>query len=134
MAFGRHQGDDAPLSEINVTPLVDVMLVLLVIFIICAPLMAQALKVDLPKTGGTPLAEVDRLTVEISAHGIVRIDGTPVSETTLAAITTDRLHAAPDTVVEIAADASVSYGVVAKTLSRLRRAGADRLAFTTQPE
>ena len=122
------------MSEINVTPLVDVMLVLLVIFIVCAPLMAQALRVDLPQVKADAAAEADRVTVEVGPGGSFFLDGTETGgAAALTARLTERLAADPDLVVELAADGEAAYQRVAEAIALLREAGAARVAFATSP-
>ncbi|MFZ5521815.1 MAG: ExbD/TolR family protein [Pseudomonadota bacterium] len=137
MAFGRLERGPrpAPMSEINMTPLIDVMLVLLVIFMLTAPLMASSLKLDLPSTEA---AQPD----------------TPDGEVVELALTTDgRLHWADDVVqpaeldrrlrqvaqrnprqeVQLRADRAVPYGRVAELIGALQQAGLSRIAFVAEP-
>jgi len=133
MAFGQHPGDaDEPISDINVTPLVDVMLVLLVIFIILAPLFAQALRVDLPTAEAPPSAEPVVADLTLKADGSLALDGNPVAVADLPARLAERQAREPELVVRLSADEAVAYGKVAKLLSRIREAGVERLAFRTR--
>jgi len=133
MAFGQHAGDpDEPISEINVTPLVDVMLVLLVIFIILAPMFAQALRVNLPKAQAPASAEPVVADLTVSAGGGLRLDDRPVSRDRLPGILSRRLKQDPKLVVRISADRSVPYGRMAKLLSSVQNAGVSRIAFRTR--
>jgi biopolymer transport protein ExbD len=132
MATRTQSNNDAPMAEINVTPLVDVMLVLLVIFIVMAPLFAQALRVDLPQTQAPPLAEPKILDVEITRAGDVRVDHQPVAAQALAATIRNALAATPDLVIRLGADQAVPYGQVAQVIADLQQAGAEKLAFATE--
>ncbi|MFA9462539.1 ExbD/TolR family protein [Thiohalorhabdus sp. Cl-TMA] len=133
MAFGQHAGDaDDPISDINVTPLVDVMLVLLVIFIILAPMFAQALRVDLPKAEAPPSAEPVVADLSVSAGGDLHLDNRPVSSQELPGLLKARLKEEPKLVLRLSADRSVPYGRMAQLLSRVRGAGVERIAFRTQ--
>ena len=133
MAFGQHAGDpEEPISDINVTPLVDVMLVLLVIFIILAPLFAQALRVDLPEAEAPPSAEPVVADLTLQANGKLSLDGRTVSAEALPDLLAKRQAAEPELVVRLSADEAVPYGEVAQLLSRIREAGVERLAFRTR--
>jgi biopolymer transport protein ExbD len=133
MAFGQHPGDaDEPISEINVTPLVDVMLVLLVIFIILAPLFAQALRVDLPEAEAPPSAEPVVADLTLAKGGELALDGEPVAAAELPALLAERQADEPQLVVRLSADEAVPYGKVATLLARIREAGVERLAFRTR--
>jgi biopolymer transport protein ExbD len=130
------QGDaDDVMSEINVTPLVDVMLVLLVVFIVTAPLLANAIKVQLPKTATTaPIETKKAVTLSVDAQGRVYVDKT---ETSLARIESElkALHGAqPDLAVHLSADESSNYGLVAKVMAAVDRAGVSKLSVVTLNE
>lgn len=135
MAFGRLERPRGsnPMSEINMTPLIDVMLVLLVIFMLTAPLMTSSLKLDLPRTEGTQAQPPDpqALRLSLQASGELQVDDE--------AITLDGLKArlAPlkgsDTEVHLRADTAVPYGRVAEVLGLLQQAELHRIAFMAQP-
>jgi biopolymer transport protein TolR len=122
---------DRPIGEINVTPLVDVMLVLVVIFIISAPLLAQAIKVNLPRTESTEAAEpvVTRLTLHADGH--IELDGVPVTTDELSQRLVEHVAVQRDLVLSLDADASVAYQRVAELLAEARRAGVQRLSLET---
>ncbi len=133
MALGLDSGDhERPLSEINVTPLVDVMLVLLVIFILLAPLFAQALRVDLPRTGAPPLTEPTVVDLVVTADGGLRLDGEPLAAGALAAELGRRMAAEPRLVLRLGADRATPYQRLAEVLSRLEEMGVRRLAFAVR--
>ena len=136
MALGsfNSQGTQMPTAEINMTPLVDVMLVLLIIFIITAPLMTHSVKVDLPRAASTPTPEKPMtLQVTINADNRIHVGDDPVDRNGLA----DRFRAAVarDAQVELhlKADRAARYEAVAETMSAARRAGLTRIGFVTQP-
>ncbi|MFW5397467.1 MAG: outer membrane transport energization protein ExbD [Candidatus Accumulibacter regalis] len=136
MAFGSFEntGSSQPMAEINTTPLVDVMLVLLVIFIITAPLFHDAVPIELPRVDASRLDDPPRvLSVAIDAAGDVFIDGQPVERSEMAA----RLLAisAGDGQVELhlRADRGTRYERVAEVLADAQRAGLVKIAFVTEP-
>ena len=135
MAFASlDSDDDAPLAEINMIPLIDVMLVLLVIFMVTAPLLTHAVKVDLPKAASTPnQAKADAIQLAIDATGHILWNGQSVDEAGLA----ERLAAAaarsPQPEMHLRADRSTPYERVAQTLSAAARAGLSRIGFVTDP-
>jgi biopolymer transport protein ExbD len=136
MAMGSFnaQNHQMPTAEINMTPLVDVMLVLLIIFIITAPLMTHSVPVDLPRAASTPTPEKPMtLQVSINAENAIFVGAAPVDRDTLE--TKFREAVAQDANVEmhLKADRSTRYETVAETMSAARRAGLTKIGFVTQP-
>ncbi|ACT49354.1 MULTISPECIES: ExbD/TolR family protein [Methylovorus] len=135
MAFSTSNDADEVLSEINITPLVDVMLVLLVAFIVTIPVLNNAITVNLPKTAPTQPAEQKKaVSLSVDAQGKVFID-----KRELAVADVERelkaLHAAdPDLSLHLSSDESVNYGTVAKVMAAIERAGITRLAVLTNAE
>ena len=124
-----------PRSEINVTPFVDVMLVLLIIFMVTAPLIQQGIEIDLPKTQSEGLtSDEERLVITVKAKGEIFVQRAEVEpaelETKLKAI----LETRQNKEVFLRADAKVPYGLVARALASLRLAGATRIGMVTEPE
>ncbi len=136
MAFGRleRRVGAAPMSDINMTPLIDVMLVLLVIFIIAAPLMASSLKLDLPKTtGGSPSQAREVLLLAIDAEGRLHLGDEPTNASALSERV--RAVARKDKAAEVhlRADSRVPYGRVAELIGLVQDAGLSRIGFVTEP-
>jgi len=121
-----------PVSEINVTPLVDVMLVLLVIFILTAPLLAQSIKVNLPQTVKAEAAEPTVVRLSLHADGHYELAGKEIAATTLGDELSKQIKLQPDLVLSLEADASVPYQQVAQLLAIARGAGLKRLSLATQ--
>ena len=136
MTFGRLErgGQAAPISEINVTPLVDVLLVLVVILLVTAPLMASALRLDLPQAAGARPADAPRfLAVSIDAQGQLFVNDRPASPSELAERLAQAARDNPDTELHLRADQAVPYGRVAEVLGVAQQAGLSRIAFVAQP-
>ncbi len=122
------------MSEINVTPLVDVMLVLLVIFLITAPLMGSALRLDLPasEVSSAPVPS-HSLSLSIDPQGLVFIDDKPVALEALPAVLAMQASADASVEVQLRADQSVPYGRVAELMGLLQKAGLTKVALAVQP-
>ena len=126
------QNDYAPMSEINVTPLVDVMLVLLVIFMVTAPFLLQAVPVNLPKTAPVAkLLPVKKLELIIDAQGQVYVDQEAVAGDDLETRLKTLLEAEPELAVQLKADYRVPYGRIAEVMAAVTRAGIVRMSFVT---
>jgi biopolymer transport protein ExbD len=137
MAFGdfNRTSGSAPMAEINMIPLIDVMLVLLVIFIITAPLLTHSVKIDLPKASSTPnLTKPDNIQLAIDAQGKVFWNG----ETLERSAWRERMQGAakhsPQPEVHIRADAAAAYGKVAVVLADAAKAGLTRIGFVSNPD
>jgi len=129
------QSDYTPMSEINVTPLVDVMLVLLVIFMVTAPFLLQAVPVNLPKTAAVAKLEpVKAVELIIDAQGQVYVDQNEVAGTDLENRLKALLLVNQDVNVQIKADYRVPYGRIAEVMAAVSRAGIARLSFVTSAE
>ncbi len=131
MAF-NNGSDDGMMSEINVTPLVDVMLVLLVVFIITAPLLApQSLKINLPKTDSVQQNDKpQKVSLMVDAQGNIELDNMHVSDQGLAEILKQRA-AEPQFQLQIEADSAVPYGRIAELMALAQHAGVSKLSFIT---
>jgi biopolymer transport protein ExbD len=133
MAFKTQEdsGDDV-MGEINVTPFVDVMLVLLVVFIVTAPLLTQAVHVNLPKTAETAAPEEkEAVYISVNAKGKVFIDKTEIALEAFEKELLARKAADPEIALNLNADDAVQYGVVAKVMSSIERSGITKLAVLT---
>ncbi|MFZ2407551.1 MAG: ExbD/TolR family protein [Methylobacter sp.] len=127
-------GDDDVMGEINVTPLVDVMLVLLVVFIVTAPLLTQAVHVNLPKTAETaPPEEKEAVYISVDAKGKVFIDKTEIALEAFETELLTRKAADPEIALNLNADDAVQYGTVAKVMSSIERSGITKLSVLTIP-
>ncbi len=132
MAFD--QSSDDSLSQINVTPLVDVMLVLLIIFMVTAPILQQGVSVDLPQLETGPMTgdQEDQLVVAVTREGVVHLNDAPLElealQTKLAAIVQER----PGRTVYLRADQNVLYGRVVEVMAAVRQAGIIKLAMVTE--
>jgi biopolymer transport protein TolR len=128
------------MGEINVVPYIDVMLVLLIIFMVTAPLLAQGVKVDLPKASADPLPPEaqEPLVLSIDKQGrmYLNVGGTPnspVAEDTIEARAAAALRRAPDRAVLLKADETIPYGRAIDAMVILQHAGAKKVGFITEP-
>ena len=136
MAFGTMNGGNRPppLSEINVVPLVDVMLVLLVIFIITAPLLTHSVKVDLPKASSNPnITQPDHIEFALGEDATLYWNGEPVTMDQLAPRFAATAQQNPNIELHIRADRHVHYEHVARVMSIAAKAGLVRIGFVTDP-
>jgi biopolymer transport protein TolR len=135
MAFGRLErtAGSQPMGEINMTPLIDVMLVLLVIFMITAPLMTSSLKLDLPRSDAASPSEAPRfLAVAITLDGELFLGDEKLAPEAFSARIAEASRQTPDIEVQLRADKRTSYGQVTELLGRLQKAGLNRIAFVTE--
>jgi biopolymer transport protein TolR len=122
------------MSEINVTPLVDVMLVLVVIFIITAPLLATSIRLDLPRTDAGQAGDTSRfVTVVMDPAGQIHLNDKPVSLEQLAQQLQETASQNPDTEVQLRADQGVPYGRVVEVMGAAHKAGLNRIGFVAEP-
>lgn len=133
MPEGNNQHPEGPLSDINVTPLVDVMLVLLIIFMVTAPMLTMGVHVNLPRTAAGPLeAQKPPIIVSITQRGEIYVDDRRIDPAALDA-EIDRAvklgHLAP---VYLKADREVPYGIVVQVMGRLKAAGVEKLGMVTE--
>ncbi|HEY8707267.1 MAG TPA: biopolymer transporter ExbD [Burkholderiaceae bacterium] len=136
MAFGRLERSSrpTPMSDINMTPLIDVMLVLLVIFMISAPLMTSSLKLDLPKAEGAQPNDAPRfISVALDPQGKLYFGDEALDAAAFAARVLDAARKNPNTEVQLRADTSVPYGRVAEVIGVVQKAGLTRIGFVTEP-
>jgi biopolymer transport protein TolR len=126
--------NDRLMSEINVTPLVDVMLVLLIIFMVTAPMMMQGVDVALPETTSEPLAaEKEHLIVSIDPKGQIFINEFQVSLDVLSNKLSKILEGKPDKEAYLRADKNIPYGTVVRVMAEIKAAGIDKLGMVTVP-
>ncbi|TWH75949.1 outer membrane transport energization protein ExbD [Azomonas agilis] len=131
MAFSTQESDEV-LSEMNITPLVDVMLVLLVVFIVAAPMLTNAIPINLPKTEAVaPANQKDPLIVSIDGSGKLFLDKDEIQPELLESNLRSAKEQNADLRVQLQADDQVDYGVVAKAMASIERAGITKLAIIT---
>jgi biopolymer transport protein ExbD len=132
--FERGQAPSQPMAEINVTPLVDVMLVLLVIFIITAPLLAYAIRLDLPDVKAAPVASrTEAIKLSIDADGRVFWNADPVDAKDLAARLTAAARKTPQPDLHLRADKATRFERVAEVMAAAQDAGLSKIGFVTEP-
>ncbi len=134
MSFGRLERTQGaqPFSEINVTPLVDVMLVLVVIFIITAPLLASSIRLDLPRSDAAQANEVPQfVTLVVDKRGQAFLNDQPVSAGQMAQSLRQSAARNPDTEVQLRADETVPYGRIVEVMGIAQKAGLNRIGFVT---
>jgi biopolymer transport protein ExbD len=136
MAFGsfNHHRQQGPMADINVTPMVDVMLVLLVIFIISAPMFTHAVKLDLPRAQAQANPQQPAsVSLAIDARGQVYWNDEAVAPTALAARLAEASKLDPQPELQLRADKNTRYEVVAQVMAAAQTAGLGKLGFVTEP-
>ena len=138
MAFGRLERTTGPqpMGEINMTPLIDVVLVLLVIFMVTAPLMTSSLKLDLPQAEGAQAATDNApfLALAIDAEGKLYLNEELLDPESFGQRLAEKAQANPLLEVQLRADKNVPYGQVAGLIGQVQQAGLSRIAFVADPE
>lgn len=128
------KGKRSLVSDINVTPMVDVMLVLLIIFMVTAPMMTQGLDVNLPETTAKPLRQDDNpVIISIDAKGGIALGNIKGDLTILRQELQKLAKADPDKTILLKADTKVAYGLVAQVMADVKEAGFDKLGMVTKP-
>jgi len=133
MAFKTQSENEDAMSEINVTPLVDVMLVLVIILLVTAPLLTQSVHVALPKTAETTANVTEQpLQLGIDAQGVIALNKQPLANlTALETILKSELVKNPEVALHLYADQGVVYGKVAEVMATVQHAGIAKIAFVT---
>uniref|UniRef100_A0A7V6CE93 Biopolymer transporter ExbD n=1 Tax=Thermodesulfobacterium geofontis TaxID=1295609 RepID=A0A7V6CE93_9BACT len=123
-------------GEINVIPLVDIVLVILIIFMITAPLLTSGIEVELPKTKDTPITQKEEqpLKITITKEGKIKLYGEEITLNSLVLWIAEAKKNNLIKEIQIEADKNCPYGIVAKVLSELKKAGIEELGLLTQPE
>jgi|SRR4051812_3639332 biopolymer transport protein TolR len=134
MSFGGRNDNRGIMAEINVTPLVDVMLVLLVIFMVTAPMMQQGVQVNLPKADAKAMTQAEEtVMVTVEANGRISINKDVVAPADLKQKLSTMFASRSKKEVFLKADAGVPYGDVVKTMADIKGAGIERLGMVTEP-
>jgi biopolymer transport protein TolR len=128
---GRRIG--ATLSEINIIPLVDVVLVLLLIFMLTAPMMYRGIDVNLPRASTKPTAVEERLVLTVTKDQALYLNDRRVTPASLEDNLREAFRNRADKTLYLKADAGLNYGTVVETMDRVRRAGIERLGMVTEP-
>ena len=126
-------GTRSTLAEINVIPLVDVVLVLLLIFMLTAPLMYRGIDVNLPKTAGKPTVTEERMEVTLTKDQQIYLNGKPLALASLEQTLRDTFKNRTDKTLYLKADQALQYGFVVETMDRIRKSGIEKLGMVTEP-
>ena len=134
MAFDLNDGDDEVIATINVTPLVDVMLVLLIIFMVAAPMLHQGVEVALPQVANDPLPlrDEDPMVITVAKNQLVYIKDNPVQPSQLTETLLPLMESREDQAVFLKADRDVPYGLVLEVIDIVNRAGTFRIGLVTE--
>jgi len=135
MAFGRQEDSEEVMSEINMTPLVDVMLVLLIIFIITIPVMKHSVNVDLPRASNQPeAAKPETIRLSVAADGSYFWNENRIEDAALEAMLTQNAAKEPQPELHIRGDREVRYERVAQVMAAAQHAGLKKIGFITEPK
>jgi len=121
------------LAEINIIPLVDVVLVLLLIFMLTAPLMYRGIDVNLPKTAGKPTVTEERMELTLTKEQKIYLNGKPLALGGLEEALRDTFKSRTDKTLYLKADQALQYGFVVETMDKVRRSGIEKLGMVTEP-
>jgi biopolymer transport protein TolR len=121
------------LAEINIIPLVDVVLVLLLIFMLTAPMMYRGIDVNLPRAATKPTAVEERMVLTVTRDQKIYLNDRPVALAALDGTLRDAFRTRTDKTLYLKADAALQYGAVVETMDRVRRAGIEKLGMVTEP-
>ena len=138
MAFNLDSGDGGrwigpTLAEINIIPLVDVVLVLLLIFMLTAPMMYRGIDVNLPRAAAKPTAVEERMVLTVTKDRALFLNDRRITPAGLDDALRDAFRSRTDKTLYLKADAGLSYGAVIEAMDRVRRAGIERLGMVTEP-
>jgi biopolymer transport protein TolR len=132
---GRRGRGNGPISEINVTPLVDVMLVLLIVFMVAAPLMTMGVPVDLPQTRAQAMpVNAKPITVTVTPDGAISIDNAPVTIDALVPMVQSLAVQGTDERLYVRGDATAQYGMIMQVMGALSGAGFDKIGLITEQQ
>jgi len=135
MAFGAMDDPDDVMNEINMTPLVDVMLVLLIIFMITIPVMKHSVNVDLPVASNTPqVVKPETVRLSVDAQGLYYWNEAHVEDATLSGLLSTEAAREPQPELHIRGDKAVRYERVAQAMASAQRAGLRKIGFVTEPD
>ncbi|RUP29728.1 MAG: biopolymer transporter ExbD [Curvibacter sp.] len=135
MAFGRQEDSEEVMSEINMTPLVDVMLVLLIIFIITIPVMKHAVNVDLPRASNQPeTAKPETIRLSVAADGSYFWNENRIDDAALGPMLAQNAGKEPQPELHIRGDRDVRYERVAQAMAAAQQAGLKKIGFITEPK
>ena len=134
MSTGGRRGSKRLVSDINITPLVDVMLVLLIIFMVTAPMMTQGLSVDLPKVTGKALVQKETpITITLQEDGTISINKVPLTRALMINELQKKFTANKNQAIYLMASTNVPYGHVVQIMADIKTAGFDQIGMVTEP-
>ena len=134
MAFGTQDEPDEVMNEINMTPLVDVMLVLLIIFIITVPVMKHAVNIDLPRATNQPQEKPETVRLSVDAAGTYFWNEAPIQDAQLPELLRSAAAKEPQPDLHIRGDKAVRYERVAQAMAAAQQAGVKKIGFVTEPQ